>query len=137
MRGANHVDEHLGRRVRMRRLTLGMSQGELADRLGITFQQVQKYEKGANRISASRLQQMSDILEVPILFFYQGGPKAAGKAAGRSSGNNEGPIEDYITDFLADADGHALIKAFAQIKNARLRRSVIDMVQAVAKLDRA
>ena len=75
----NPIDKHVGSRVRMRRLMLGMSQGKLGDKLGITFQQVQKYEKGTNRVSASRLQAMSDILQVPVPFFFEGAPQIAGR----------------------------------------------------------
>src|SRR5262252_3005385 len=72
----NPIDQHVGRRVRMRRLMLAMSQEKLGDALGLTFQQVQKYEKGANRIGASRLEQISHILQVPIEFFFEGAPNA-------------------------------------------------------------
>src|SRR5438874_12259665 len=76
-KGPNPVDKHVGSRVRMRRLMLGMSQGKLADGIGLTFQQVQKYEKGANRIGASRLQHLANILQVPISFFFDGLPAAS------------------------------------------------------------
>ena len=73
----NPIDKHVGRRVRMRRKMLAMSQQKLADELGLTFQQVQKYENGTNRMGASRLQQMSDILQVPVEFFFEGAPNAS------------------------------------------------------------
>src|SRR6516164_11762641 len=73
----NPVDKHVGSRVRMRRQMLAMSQTQLGDALGLTFQQVQKYEKGTNRMGASRLQQMSDILQVPVEFFFEGAPNAS------------------------------------------------------------
>jgi transcriptional regulator with XRE-family HTH domain len=122
----NPTDTYVGSRVRMRRLMLGMSQERLADQLGLTFQQVQKYEKGANRISASRLQEISHILGVPVPFFFEGGPQAAG-FAGKSG---PPPSPAYITDFLANADGHALVKAFLRIKDADLRRSIVRVVEA-------
>src|SRR5436853_4963170 len=78
----NPIDKHVGSRVRMRRMMLGMSQEKLGDALGLTFQQVQKYEKGTNRIGASRLQQISLILQVPISFFFEGAPAPPGKATG-------------------------------------------------------
>jgi transcriptional regulator with XRE-family HTH domain len=73
----NPVDKHVGRRVRMRRMMLAMSQLKLGDALGLIFQQVQKYEKGTNRIGASRLQQISHILQVPVTFFFEGAPTAS------------------------------------------------------------
>jgi transcriptional regulator with XRE-family HTH domain len=123
----NPTDKYVGSRVRMRRLMLHMSQERLADQLGLTFQQVQKYEKGTNRISASRLQEISHILEVPVPFFFEGSPQSFGGS--RKSG--DGPSLAYITDFLGNADGHALVRAFIKIKNASLRRSVVRLVEAI------
>jgi len=123
----NPTDKYVGSRVRMRRLMLHMSQERLADRLGLTFQQIQKYEKGTNRISASRLQEISNILEVPVPFFFEGAPQAHG--SGRRS--EESPSLAHITDFLGTADGHALVKAFIKIKDATLRRSIVRMVEAI------
>jgi transcriptional regulator with XRE-family HTH domain len=127
----NPTDKYVGSRVRMRRLMLHMSQERLADQLGLTFQQVQKYEKGTNRISASRLQEISRILEVPVPFFFEGAPQAAG---GPRRGD-DGASLAYITDFLGHADGHALVKAFTRIKNASLRRSIVRMVEAIVSSD--
>jgi transcriptional regulator with XRE-family HTH domain len=123
----NPTDKYVGSRVRMRRLMLHMSQEKLADQLGLTFQQVQKYEKGTNRISASRLQEISHILEVAVPFFFEGAPQSFGGS--RKSG--DGPSLAYITDFLGNADGHALVRAFIKIKNASLRRSVVRLVEAI------
>src|ERR1043166_5329500 len=95
----NPIDKHVGSRVRMRRMMLGMSQEKLGDALGLTFQQVQKYEKGSNRIGASRLQQISLILQVPVSFFFEGAPTNAG--APRTDGMNEAPSPAYVSDFLA------------------------------------
>src|SRR5215468_9813118 len=78
----NPIDQHVGSRVRMRRLMLAMSQEKLGDALGLTFQQVQKYEKGTNRIGASRLEQTSHILQVPVAFFFEGAPNLHGSADG-------------------------------------------------------
>src|SRR5580704_15387873 len=100
------TDIHVGARVRMRRLMLSMSQEKLGGALGLTFQQVQKYEKGANRIGASRLQHISHILQVPISFFFEGAPKLPGAQAG----NGAAPSPTYVSDFLATADGLALTK---------------------------
>src|SRR6478672_7773752 len=93
----NPIDRHVGSRVRMRRMMLGMSQEKLGDALGLTFQQVQKYEKGANRIGASRLQQISQILQVPVSFFCEGGPA---QRAERTDGITEAPSPAYVSDFL-------------------------------------
>src|SRR6478672_10518915 len=114
----NPIDKHVGSRVRMRRMMLGMSQEKLGDSLGLTFQQVQKYEKGTNRIGASRLQQISLILQVPVSFFFEGAPPPPG----RPEGFGEAPSPAYVTDFLASSDGLALVKAFMRIENAKLRR---------------
>jgi transcriptional regulator with XRE-family HTH domain len=121
------TDKYVGSRVRMRRLMLHMSQERLAGQLGLTFQQVQKYEKGTNRISASRLQEISRILEVPVPFFFEGSPQS-GVTSHRG---DAGPSLAYITDFLGNADGHALVKAFLKIKDATLRRSIVRMVEAI------
>jgi transcriptional regulator with XRE-family HTH domain len=122
------VDIYVGSRVRMRRLMVGMSQEKLGDKLGLTFQQVQKYEKGTNRVSASRLQQLSEILSVPIPFFFDGLPQPRGAAR-----QAEGASIALITDFLGHADGHALVKVFRRIKKAPLRRSIVRMVEAIVE----
>lgn len=124
----NPVDKHVGSRVRMRRMMLGMSQEKLGDALGLTFQQVQKYEKGTNRIGASRLQQISHILQVPISFFFEGAPAVSGRATGMG----EAPSPAYVSDFLATSDGLALTKAFMRIKDAKTRRRIVDLVEAIA-----
>jgi transcriptional regulator with XRE-family HTH domain len=119
------VDKHVGGRARMRRMMLGMSQEGLGDALGVTFQQVQKYEKGMNRISASRLQHISQILQVPVPFFFEGAPGGgAGMAVSPS----------YVNEFLSTSDGLALIKAFMRIENAKLRRLIVHLVEDCAEL---
>ena len=125
----NPIDRHVGSRVRMRRMMLGMSQEKLGDALGLTFQQVQKYEKGANRIGASRLQQISQILQVPVSFFFEGVPA---QRAERAEGLSEAPSPAYVSDFLATSDGLALTKAFVRIKDAKLRRRIVDLVEQIA-----
>jgi transcriptional regulator with XRE-family HTH domain len=126
----NPIDKHVGSRVRMRRMMLGMSQEKLGDALGLTFQQVQKYEKGTNRIGASRLQQISHILQVPVSFFFDGAPVVAGMP--RAEGMAEAPSPAYVSDFLATADGLALTKAFMRIGEAKLRRRIVDLVEQIA-----
>jgi transcriptional regulator with XRE-family HTH domain len=126
----NSTDVYVGSRVRMRRLMLKMSQTALGTALGLTFQQVQKYEKGTNRIGASRLQSVSHILRVPISFFFEGAPKLPG--AGIKSGAPPSP--SYVSDFLATKDGLALTKAFTRIKEPAVRRCVVKLVQQIAGL---
>jgi len=126
----NPIDKHVGSRVRMRRMMLGMSQEKLGDSLGLTFQQVQKYEKGTNRIGASRLQQISHILQVPVAFFFEGAPHLAGMPS--PAGMDEAPSPAYVSDFLATSDGLALTKAFMRIADAKLRRRIVDLVQQIA-----
>jgi transcriptional regulator with XRE-family HTH domain len=109
----------------MRRMMLSMSQEKLGNSLGLTFQQVQKYEKGTNRIGASRLQQISEALRVPVAFFFEGVPNA-------QPANGEAPSPAYVSDFLATSDGLALTKAFMRIGEPKLRRRIVDLVEQVA-----
>ena len=121
------VDRHVGSRVRMQRMAIGMSQEKLGDACGITFQQIKKYEKGTNRMGASRLHQIARILQVPVEFFDEGAP----------SGPNLGkPLADTtsrsMTDFLGTSDGLELVKAFMAVKDAKVRRRIADLTKAVA-----
>jgi transcriptional regulator with XRE-family HTH domain len=125
---ATPVDKHVGSQVRMRRKMLGMTQETLADALGLTFQQVQKYEKGVNRIGAGRLQHMSHILQVPVPYFFEGAPQIPGQ----SNGIGKLPSPAYLSDFLASADGLALTKAFMQIKEPLMRRRIVKLVDQIA-----
>jgi transcriptional regulator with XRE-family HTH domain len=125
----NPTDKYVGGRVRMRRLMLDMSQEKLADQLGVTFQQVQKYEKGTNRISASRLQHISQILGVTISFFFEQAPQPSG----HRRGPGEVPSASYINDFLASSDGLALVKAFMRINDKALRRSIVHLVEGISQ----
>jgi transcriptional regulator with XRE-family HTH domain len=119
------VDKHVGSRARMRRMMLGMSQEKLGDALGLTFQQVQKYEKGTNRISASRLQHLSQILQVTVPFFFEGAPGTAARL-------DEPP--SYVNEFLVSSDGLVLAKAFTRIRDAKLRRLIVRLVEDCAEL---
>jgi transcriptional regulator with XRE-family HTH domain len=121
----NPVDRHVGSRVRMRRIMLGMSQERLGEGLGLTFQQIQKYEKGTNRIGASRIQQISEILQVPVSFLFEGSP-------GSSTHFGEAPSPAYVADFLATSDGLALIRAFTRVPDIKLRRAIVEMVELIA-----
>jgi transcriptional regulator with XRE-family HTH domain len=123
----NPIDKHVGARVRMRRMMLSMSQEKLGDALSLTFQQVQKYEKGTNRIGASRLQQIANILQVPVSFFFEGAPNMPGHA-----GMGEAPSPTYVSDFLATSDGLSLTKSFMRIKSSKLRRRIVDLVEQMA-----
>jgi transcriptional regulator with XRE-family HTH domain len=130
-RGAlNPIDKHVGSRLRMRRLMLEMSQSKLADALGLTFQQVQKYEKGANRIGASRLQHISQILQVPVPFFFEGAPAATAirPSAGETA---EASSPSWVADFLATSEGLELVKAFVCIEDAKLRRAIVRLVEEI------
>jgi len=123
----NPVDKHVGSRVRMRRMMIGVSQEKLGEKLGITFQQIQKYEKGTNRIGASRLQQIATVLAVPPAFFFEGAPipESGGGAL------TETPSPAYISDFLATSDGLALTKAFMKIRDPKVRRRIVDLVESM------
>jgi transcriptional regulator with XRE-family HTH domain len=122
----NPIDIHVGSRVRLRRMMLGMSQEKLGEALGITFQQIQKYEKGTNRIGASRLQHIASVLTVPVSFFFEDAPGTPADAANLENSR------DYVVDFLSSSEGVQLNKAFVRIKDAKLRRRIIDLVRAVA-----
>src|SRR6058998_944535 len=124
----NPIDKHVGSRVRMRRMMLSMSQEKLGDALGLTFQQVQKYEKGTNRIGASRLQQISHILQVPVAFFFDGAPTSdpALDSADKSVSTA------FLSDFLTTSEGLALTKAFVRIKEPKLRRCIVNLVEEIA-----
>jgi transcriptional regulator with XRE-family HTH domain len=123
----NPTDQHVGARVRMRRKMLAMSQQKLGAALGLSFQQVQKYERGANRIGASRLQQMSHILEVPVEFFFEGAPNASAPHGSNGSALSMAQIDDFVSD----SDGLRLIRAFMRIDNAAVRRRIVMFVQEI------
>jgi transcriptional regulator with XRE-family HTH domain len=119
------VDQHVGNRVRMRRKMLGLTLQALAEALDLTFQQVQKYENGKNRISASRLQHLSQILKVPVAFFFEGAPGGTDAAPGTPA---------YVNEFCASSDGLALAKAFMRIENGKLRRALVALIEGCAEL---
>jgi transcriptional regulator with XRE-family HTH domain len=128
-KSATSTDRHVGARVRMRRLMLGMSQETLGAALDVTFQQIQKYEKGTNRIGASRLQQIAHALHVPVSFFFDGAPSVTTKAYDVPAAAS--PV--YLSEFLASDDGIALTKAFMKITDIKLRRLIVDLVQRLAE----
>jgi transcriptional regulator with XRE-family HTH domain len=121
------MDRHVGSRVRMRRMMLGLSQEKLGEDCGITFQQIQKYEKGVNRIGASRLAQIAELLQVPVSFFFEGAEthprldKADAEAASE------------VDRFVTSADGIRLTRAFARITSAETRRSLVELAERIAE----
>jgi transcriptional regulator with XRE-family HTH domain len=125
-RSPDPTDRHVGSRLRTRRLMLGMSQTALGDVLGVTFQQVQKYESGTNRIGAGRLQRVAETLQVPVTFFFDGAPRARSRS---SRVNTAMSVDDYVSAFLASADGLALAKAFMAITDRKTRRCIVRLVE--------
>jgi transcriptional regulator with XRE-family HTH domain len=130
-RRANPIDIHVGSRVRFRRMLLGMSQEKLGEKLGLTFQQVQKYEKGINRIGASRLYDLAQVLGVPVQFFYEEAPIADARADA-PEGQADGPDEHSIVAFLRSRDGLELNRAFVRIPDLKARRAIVDLVRSLA-----
>jgi transcriptional regulator with XRE-family HTH domain len=124
---ANPVDAHVGHRVRLRRMLIGMSQERLGELLGLTFQQVQKYEKGINRIGAGRLFEVAGILGVPISFFYEEADNR-----GTPSGFSESGEPPPVMEFLASGEGLQLSLAFMRIKDLKVRRRILDLVRSLA-----
>jgi len=130
-RRPNPIDAHVGSRVRLRRMIMGMSQEKLGESLGLTFQQIQKYEKGVNRIGASRLFDLANVLNVPVQFFYDEAP-SLDEPGGMQPGMAERPAESYAAEFLGSRDGLELNKAFSKIADPKVRRSIVDLVRSIA-----
>ncbi|TGY89060.1 XRE family transcriptional regulator [Marinicauda algicola] len=126
-RGPNAIDRHVGSRVRLRRQLLNMSQEKLGEELGVTFQQVQKYERGANRIGAGRLWTLARVLDVPVSFFYEGVSETLNQP-----GFAEGDQTPIIDDFIQSADGVQLAQAFARIRDSKVRRRILELVRTLA-----
>ena len=123
----NPTDVYVGSRVRMRRKMLGLSQEKLGEKLGITFQQIQKYEKGTNRVGASRLQDMASAMEVPVSYFF---PDASASSAAPGM-QEEGAA--FMMDFMSTAEGLELSRAFMRIRNSKVRRKIVELVRALAE----
>ncbi len=130
-RKPNPVDVHVGSRVRLRRLIIGMSQEKLGEKMNLTFQQIQKYEKGTNRIGASRLFQLSQILDVPMSYFFEDAPIKPGAAAAPGFAEPKG--EAFLLDFLNTREGLELNRAFVRIKDPKVRRKIIDLVRSLSE----
>ena len=124
----NPIDAYVGSRVRTRRLMLGMSQERLAEQIGVTFQQVQKYEKGTNRIGASRLQAIAGVLAVPVAFFFQQDNSQPLNTDGLGAITG---LED-LSDFLTSKEGLSLNKAFMKINDPSIRQSVLTLIKSLA-----
>ena len=130
----NSMDAHVGSRVRLRRMMMGMSQEKLGEQMGLTFQQIQKYERGINRVSASRLWELSRVLGVTVQFFFEElafGQAPPSNASGQP-GFAEAHAESTIIEFLGSRDGLELNRAFVRIRDARVRRSIVDLVRSLA-----
>ena len=126
----NTMDAHVGSRVRLRRMMMGMSQEKLGDQMGLTFQQIQKYERGINRVSASRLWELARVLGVSVQFFFD--EVAIGQDTQAQPGFGEPQAESTIIEFLGSRDGLELNRAFVRIRDGRVRRSIVDLVRALA-----
>jgi len=129
------IDRHVGSRVRMRRMLMKMSQEKLGEALGLTFQQIQKYEKGLNRIGASRLQQISKTLNVPPSCFFEGAPTGVGAAVEGPTGFAEEGQSQYVVDFMSTAEGLHLNRSFARIRNPKIRRRLVELIASLAEAD--
>jgi transcriptional regulator with XRE-family HTH domain len=130
---ANPVDVYVGNRVRLRRTLLGMSQEKLGQAVGLTFQQVQKYERGVNRISAARLHRLSQVLDVPVLFFFDDMPPAlSGAPASNMSGMSETPVEAVEVEAMSRRETIELVRAYYRISDPLVRRRVGELVKSIA-----
>ncbi|CAN7739582.1 helix-turn-helix domain-containing protein [Rhizobium leguminosarum] len=128
---ANAIDSYVGARIRMRRQLLGMSQERLAEQIGVTFQQVQKYEKGINRIGASRLQRIAEVLHTSVSFFFEQENSEPLTLQGLDLSANTDPV----AEFLRTKEGLALNRAFLKIADRNIRETVIALVKAMAQAE--
>lgn len=127
------VDVHVGNRVRQRRTLMGMSQEKLGVALGLTFQQVQKYERGANRMGASRLHQISRILDVPVAYFFEELPKDASSRTAKHAADRAEEVEKSETDPLAKRETLELVRAYYRITDARVRKRIFELTKSLAR----
>jgi transcriptional regulator with XRE-family HTH domain len=129
-RAPNPIDIHVGLQVRLRRKALKISQERLADSLGLTFQQVQKYERGANRISASKLYEIARALRVPIAWFFEG---LSDPVAGPADGVEEAEATPFARRFLMSQEGVDLANLFPRLSQRRVRRRLVDLVRSLVE----
>lgn len=132
-RKPNPMDIHVGSRVRLRRMVIGMSQEKLGEKMSLTFQQIQKYEKGTNRIGASRLYQLAQIMDVPVQFFFEDAPVAYVNRGAAMAGFAESKTEAFLLDFLNSRDGLELNRAFVKITDPKVRKRVVELVRALSE----
>ncbi len=125
-RAPNPVDVHVGVRLRMRRMMLSISQEKLGEALGVSFQQIQKYERGSNRIGAGRLRDIASELQVPISYFYEDMPGEEPANGFAETGTS------YVSELLTSADGVELTRAFLKVKDPAVRRRIVDLVKSIA-----
>ncbi len=126
--GPHPIDIHVGARVKLRRMILGMSQETLGKALGLTFQQIQKYEKGVNRIGASRIFELSNLLDVPIQYFYNDYGDTIGAAPGSDNG-------DRFMDLVNSPEGVQLCRSFSEITDPQVKKRVLDLVKSIAETE--
>lgn len=133
-KAADDIDAHIGSRVRLRRMTVSVSQESLGEALGVTFQQIQKYEKGLNRIGAGRLYRIARILDVPVAYFYEGLPELNGAASlnGLKISAEADERSAEVMSFLTSPEGYSLSSAFARIEDAPTRRRLVDLIRTIA-----
>ncbi|MFY0614796.1 MAG: helix-turn-helix transcriptional regulator [Hyphomicrobiaceae bacterium] len=134
-RKSNPIDVHVGGRVRLRRMLMGMSQEKLGECLGLTFQQVQKYEKGANRIGASRLFELARILGVTVQYFFEELTGADEGSAADPKSVGVTANDDYLVEFLNSREGIELNRAFLRIEDPKARRAILDLVRSLADIN--
>lgn len=125
----NPIDIHVGSRIRLRRNMLGMSQEKLGESLGITFQQIQKYEKGTNRVGASRLQAIASVLNAPVAFFFEDAP---GQEAVAGQGGFEDASMAFAAEFCSTPEGLQLNRAFVKIADSKVRRRIVELVKSLS-----
>lgn len=126
-RSPNPIDRHVGLRIRLRRKELGVSQEKLADQIGLTFQQVQKYERAANRVSASKLYEMARALNTSVSYFYEG--------LGDPGASDGAAVAPTVHEFLLTPEGMELATVFPRVRRGRVRRRILDLVRAMAEED--
>lgn len=132
-RVANPIDFHVGSRIRLRRKVLKMTQEQLGEQLGVTFQQVQKYERGSNRVGAGRLWRLAQVLDVPIQYFYEGLPGQRYEQDAPEIVEAAEPAQpDFIYDFIKSSDGIEIAEAFSKISKKSVRRKILELARALA-----